>query len=100
MRMKVFATSRWLLLAAAMLASAVEISCYERSRPEPDHSTSHYEVDRRQAILENMPMNADGRCTGIGLVAEALLHTTPTGDKGCDTADEIANVIFDRIVNG
>ena len=47
-------------------------------------------------ILRNMPVNSDFRCTGIALVAEALLEGELIDDGGCDRPDELGKLIYEN----
>src|SRR5688572_14561283 len=47
-------------------------------------------------ILRNMPVNSDFRCTGIALVAEALLEGELIDDGGCDRPDELGRLIYEN----
>jgi hypothetical protein len=46
------------------------------------------------ALLANMPMNSDKRCTGICLVAAALLDGERLSDSDCDQAEELSRQVF------
>jgi hypothetical protein len=65
------------------IALSVDVGCSaERIGPEE--------------ILRNMPVNSDSRCTGIALVAEALLEGEMVSGLECDQPEELARQIFEN----
>ena len=50
---------------------------------------------RPAEILRNMPVNSDFRCTGIALVAEALLDGEIIPGDECDRPEALARAIFE-----
>ena len=54
----------------------------------------------RETILRNMPMNSDLRCTGISLVAEALLEGEALEGAVLDTPEELGKKIYESSIAG
>jgi hypothetical protein len=47
-----------------------------------------------------MPLNSELRCSGIALVAEALLHVDPSDEEGCDAAEDVGLAMWERALHG
>src|SRR5688572_20255571 len=54
---------------------------------------------RPTEILGNMPVNSDSRCTGIALVAEALLEGERISGEECEPLQTLAKSIFENAAN-
>jgi hypothetical protein len=88
------------LIASMCIVLSVFNGCSKEGANVALASAGDGDLPSSAALLANMPMNQDLRCTGICMVAEALLHVQPSNASTNDTVERIGQAIFQRAVSG
>jgi hypothetical protein len=88
------------ILVAVSMAWLGTSACNSVARSKINTTGQESASERQSAVLINMPMNSNQRCTGIATVAEALLHVEPSPGEGCDMPEAVGQAIFERVMTG